>query len=107
MQKKKKKSQHNYAGETSTEQLFKNEADTFDYGDLSKIKLFKETHPAVMENFIKKFNWKDQLRYKTGKEKLKKQKHEKLKYRFLTFIEQTFFKGRLLFGFKNYKLLKK
>jgi hypothetical protein len=47
------------------------------------------------------------LRYKKGNEKLTKQKHEKFKYRFLTFIEQTFFKGRLLFGFKNYKLLKK
>ncbi len=107
MQKKRKTHNTNYAGQTSTEQLFKNETDTFDYGDLSKIKVYRETHPAVMKAFIKKFNWKDELRYKTGNEKLKQHKHEKLKYRFLTFIEQAFFKGRLLFGFKNYKLLKK
>jgi len=107
MQKKRKNHNTNYAGQSSTEQLFKNEADTFDYGDLSKIKVYRETYPAVMEPFIKKFNWKDQLHYEKGNKKLKKQKHEKLKYRFLTFIEQTFFKGRLLFGFKNYKLLKK
>ncbi len=104
---KRKNHNTNYAGESSTEELFKNEADTFDYGDLSKIKLYRESHPAVMKDFIEKFNWKDQLRYNPGKEKMKQQKHEKLKYRFLTFIEQTFFKGRLLFGFKNYKLLKK
>ncbi len=107
MQKKRKNHNTNYAGQTSTEQLFKNETDTFDYGDLSKIKVYREPHPAVMQPFIKKFNWKDELRYKTGNEKLKQHKHEKLKYRFLTFIEQAFFKGRLLFGFKNYKLLKK
>jgi hypothetical protein len=107
MQNKRKNHNTNYAGESSTEQLFKNEKETFDYGDLSKIKIYKETPPAVMESFIKKFNWKDQLRYHPGKEKSKPQKHEKLKYRFLTFIEQTFFKGRLLFGFKNYNLLKK
>ncbi len=107
MQKKRKNHNTNYAGQSSTEHLFKNEAETFDYGDLSKIKSYKETHPAVMKDFIEKFNWKDQLRYEKGKEKLKKQKHEKLKYRLLTFIEQTFFKRRLLFGFKNYKILKK
>lgn len=107
MQKKRKNHNTNYAGQTSTERLFKNEADAFDYGDLSKIEVYRETYPQVMEPFIKNFNWKDQLRYQTGNDKLKKQKHERLKYRFLTFIEQTFFKGRLLFGFKNYNLLKK
>ena len=107
MQKKRKTHNTNYAGQNSTEQLFKNEADAFDYGDLSKIKVYRETYPAVMEPFIKKFNWKDQLHYEKGNKKFKKQKHEKLKYRVLTFIEQTFFKGRLLFGFKNYNLLKK
>ncbi|MGN6247172.1 MAG: glycosyltransferase family 2 protein [Ginsengibacter sp.] len=107
MQKKRKNHNTNYLGESSTEQLFRNEAEVFDYGDLSKIKIYKESYPAAMQDFIKKFNWKDQLRYKKGNEKLKKQKHEKFKYRLLTFLEHTFLNGRLLFGFKNYKLLKK
>jgi hypothetical protein len=87
--------------------MFKNEGELFDYGDLSKIKLYKDTHPKVMKDFIKKFNWKHQLRYKKDPQITKLQKHEKLKYRLLTSFEQTFLNGRLLFGFKNYKRIKK
>jgi hypothetical protein len=108
MQKKRKNHNTNYAGQNSTDVLFKDEADVFDYGDLSKLNIYEDLPPSVMKDFIKKFNWKDQLRYKPGKKKVKMQKHEKFKYKVLTFIEQTFFEGRLLFGFKNYnRLLKK
>jgi len=107
MQKKRKNHNTNYEGKKSTEEIFKNEEELFDYGDLSKIKIYKDRHPAAMKEFIKKFDWKNQLRYNKGNEKLKLQKHEKLKYRFLTFIEQTFFNGELIFGFKNYNILKK
>jgi hypothetical protein len=106
MQKKRKNHNTNYAGAESTEQMFKSEGDSFNYGNLSKIKIYKETHPAVMKEFIKRFNWKNQLRYTSNPGKEKLQKHEKLKYRFLTFIEHAFFDGRLLFGFRNYKILK-
>ena len=108
MQKKRKNHNTNYSGQNSTDILFKDEEELFDYGDLSKLKIYKETYPSVMKDFIKKFKWKDQLQYKPVKKKIKLQKHEKFKYKVLTFIEQTFFDGRLLFGFKNYKrLLKK
>ncbi|MEO8822958.1 MAG: glycosyltransferase family 2 protein [Ginsengibacter sp.] len=106
MQKKRKNHNTNYSGPDSTMEMFKDESELFDYGDLSKIKIYKESHPSVMYNFIKKFNWKSQLRYSFNSNKTKLQKHEKFKYRFLTFIEQTFFNGRSLFGFKNYKILK-
>ena len=106
MQKKRKNHNTNYSGADSTNQIFKNESEQFDYGNLSKIKVYKEPHPYVMNEFIKRFNWKHQLRYTSDPEKTKLQKHEKLKYRFLTFIEQTFLNGRLLFGFKNYNILK-
>ncbi|HET7114845.1 MAG TPA: glycosyltransferase family 2 protein [Hanamia sp.] len=106
MQKKRKNHNTNYSGTKSTEQMFKNEGEFFDYGNLSKVKSYKETHPSVMKEFIKKFNWKSQLRFSPDQEKTKLQKHERLKYRFLTFIEHAFFDGRLLFGFKNYKILK-
>jgi hypothetical protein len=107
MQKKRKNHNTNYAGQNSTDILFKNEGELFDYGDLSKIKIYKETHPEVMHDFIKKFNWKNLLRYKPDGKKRKLQKHEKLKYRLLTLFEKTFLNGRLLFGFKNYQRIKK
>ena len=107
MQKKRKNHNTNYSGATSTQQMFKDEGEFFDYGDLSKIKTYKETHPWVMKDFIEQFNWKHLLRYSSGTERKKLQKHEKFKYRFLTFIEHTFFKGRLLFGFKNYTILRR
>ncbi len=106
MQKKRKNHNTNYSGTDATEQMFRNQSELFDYGNLSKIKIYKEIHPFVMDEFIKRFNWKHQLRYSSDPEKTKLHKHEKLKYRFLTFIEQTFCKGRLLFGFKNYNILK-
>lgn len=107
MQKKRKNHNTHYSGQESTDMIFKNESDLFDYGDLSKIKVYKGTPPAVMENFIKQFNWKNLLRYQPGNTKNKVLKHEKLKYRLLTFIEQRFLHGRLLFGFKNYHRLSK
>jgi hypothetical protein len=107
MQKKRKNHNTNYSGQESTDAMFKNEGELFDYGDLSKIKLYKDTHPEVMKDFIKKFNWKHQLRYKKDPQITKLQKHEKLKYRLLTSFEQTFLNGRLLFGFKNYKRIRR
>lgn len=107
MQKKRKNHNTNYSGSDSTEQMFKNEGELFDYGNLSKIKTYKETHPAVIKKFIDRFNWKHQLRYSPSSEKIKLQKHEKIKYRFLSFIEQKFLRGNLLFGFRNYNRIKK
>lgn len=107
MQKKRKNHNTNYSGVDSTQQMFKNEGEFFDYGNLSKIKSYKETHPSVMKKFIKKFNWKSQLRFSSDPERTKLQKHERLKYRFLTSVEQTFFNGRLIFGFRNYHRIKK
>lgn len=106
MQNKTKNHHTNYEGQASTEQLFKDYELLYDYGNLSKLAVFKESHPKVMEPFISKFNWRDQLRY-TERQGAKPQKHEKLKYRILTFIEQNFLGGRLLFGFKNYRIIRK
>jgi hypothetical protein len=107
MQKKRKNHNMNYEGQQSTDKMFKDQADLFDYGDLSKLKVYNETYPDVMQNVIKKFDWKGELHYKKYRRKGKLQKHEKLKYRLLTLFEQTFLNGRLLFAFKNYKILKR
>lgn len=87
------------------EKELEKKAITFDYGPLNKLSRFKETHPKVMESKMKEFNWEDQLQYK-GKKKTHtiKHKHEKTKYKLITFFEQLI--GKPLFEFKNYILLK-
>ena len=77
----------------------------FDYGSLEKVPRFTETHPAVMNDWIAKMNWKDQLQY-TGKSSVVS-KHERFKYRLLTFLEQKVLGGKQIGGFKNYILLDK
>lgn len=83
--------------------MFKDEPEIFNYGNLSKLKVFKETHPKVMIDFIKNFNWQHQL-YPQNMY-VKKHKHDKLKYRMLSFIEQNILGGKQIAGFKNYKLI--
>ncbi len=73
-------------------------------GDLEKLSVFKNTHPEVMKDFINKFNWQDQL-YPDNK-RISKHKHDKLKYRFLSYIEQKFLGGKQIGGFKNYQLIR-
>jgi hypothetical protein len=83
---------------------FKPEADVFNYGNLSKLRVFKDSHPAVMEDFIKKFDWQHQL-YPQNRQ-LEKHKQDKLKYRLLSFIEQYLLGGNQIAGLKNYRLIK-
>jgi hypothetical protein len=96
----KKQSFLRYWGESDSSSITK-----FDYGSLEKVPLFKETHPAVMNEWIPKMNWKDQLQY-IGKSRVLN-KHERFKYRFLTFLEQKLLGGKQICGFKNYILLDK
>jgi hypothetical protein len=84
------------------------QTDYFDYGPLNRLKVYNDTHPATMKEWIARFDWKDKLQYE-GKPNpaRKKHKHETLKDRVLTFVEQKFLGGRLIGGFKNYNLLKR
>jgi hypothetical protein len=61
-----------------------------------------------MGNKIKDFHWAKDLNY-TSKEinpKRDKMKHDKTKYRIISFIEQNLLGGKSLGQFKNYKLIK-
>ncbi|KAA9039530.1 hypothetical protein FW778_12000 [Ginsengibacter hankyongi] len=103
MQKKRVSFETHMQGNEKAVSIFKEEPDVFDYGDISKLCIFNETHPEVMRDFIKKFNWQNQL-YPHNSQ-LKKHKHDKFKYRLLSFIEQKFLKGNQIAGFKNYELI--
>lgn len=82
-------------------QLFK-----IDYGPLGKIPLFKGEHPAVMSNKITEFDWASELNYSTkGQFSGKRKKHDRIKNRILTYIENLFFPNGL-FTFKNYELIR-
>ena len=57
MQKKNKNHHQNYRGMQAMLERFKNRPDTFDYGDLSRLEQYKESHPAVMREWIDRMDW--------------------------------------------------
>ena len=75
----------------------------FDYGVLGRLKVFKGTHPAVMKEWIERFNWADQLQYRGRRNRLREpHKHEKLRYRIISFIEKYLLFGTPVGEFRNY-----
>jgi hypothetical protein len=109
MQNKKKSLDTIHKGQERVAELYKDKPDYFDYGPLGRAARFEGTHPEVMQEFIRQFDWKDQLNY--GKQYIhadsERHKHDKLKYRLLTFLEQRLLGGRTIGGFKNYRLVRK
>jgi hypothetical protein len=105
MQRKNKNHHANYRGLKAMIERFKNRPDQFEYGDLSKLQLYKDEHPKVMKEWIAKMDWGHILQLPHSKNA--QHKHDLPKYKLLTFIEQRFLRGRQLFGFRNYKLAKR
>jgi hypothetical protein len=67
---------------------------------------FDGTHPKVMEEFIKKFNWSDKLQTTGKPNKFRgKHNHEKLLYRTLSLVEKHLLGGSKIGEFKNYNLI--
>jgi len=92
-----------YHGSAKANQMDKNVPSEFDYGPLNRLARFSETHPAVMGEWINKMDWRDQLQYSGSANPLReKHKHEKFKYRLITLLEQLFYGGNEIGGFKNY-----
>ncbi len=107
---KNRSSSTTYHGAKKSQELLKDMPEVYDYGPLNRLPRFTESHPAAMEGWIKKFDWQHQLRY-DGPVRLNKNrpmpKHERLKYRIVTFLEQKVLNGRQIGGFKNYKIIRK
>jgi hypothetical protein len=87
--------------------FWKDFSEYFDYGRMDYCKIFKSTHPKVMSERLKELNWSDKLRY-DGPVAINrsKMKHERPKYRILSWIEENILVGYVIGGFKNYRLLK-
>ena len=81
----------------------------FDYGNLSKNTSYEGTHPAVMKPWMADFDWNEQLRFSGPAQSQNpfKAKHDKPKYRVITWIEKNLLGGRRLGEFRNYILLKR
>lgn len=79
----------------------------FDYGNLSSYTRYEGSHPAVMKTWMDEFNWKDQLRFTgpTRSHNPRRAKHDKTKYRVITWIEKNVLGGRRLGEFANYILI--
>ncbi len=79
----------------------------FDYGPLNKLAIFKESHPKVMDEWIARFDWKNELQFSGKRNKNRHpHKHERFRYKLATFIEKYILFGTPIGEFKNYILLK-
>jgi hypothetical protein len=81
----------------------------FDYGNLTKYTRYDGTHPAVLKPWMDSFDWKERLRITGPARSMNpfKAKHDKPKYRIISWIEKYLLGGRRLGEFTNYILLKK
>ncbi len=75
----------------------------YDYGNLRRLPVFKDTHPAVMKQWIARFDWSHQLRFSGPISRNRpRAKHDRLKYRIISFLEKWIFFGMRLGEFRNY-----
>ncbi len=107
MSAKRKSNSKSYHGTEKSNELLKDLPVRFDYGPMQRIPKFTGTHPAVMEDWRKKFDWEKELQFSgsVNKERLL-HKHERLKYRIISFIERTFI-GRPIWQFENFVIVRK
>lgn len=98
----------NHVGQSKSDRIFSQAPDEFDYGPLCLAAKYTKTHPRVMEKKIASLDWKEKLYERgPGSPGREKHKHERLKYRLLTFVEQKILGGVPIAESKNYRLLKR
>ena len=108
MQSKKKEQDSMHHGKAVIDSEYKLKPYEFDYGPLGKVPKFVGTHPKAMAPFIAKMNWEGKLNStKKGVITRDKMKHEKVKYRVVTFLENALNGGRQFFGYSNWNLIRK
>lgn len=107
MQSKRKEQDSIHHGKERINAEYKLKPNEFDFGALGKIPIFEGSHPEVMKGFRDKLDWFHKLNL-TRKSNLsrEKMKHEKLKYRLLTIIENIFNEGKDIYGYSNWNRVK-
>jgi len=111
MQNKIKAFRTNHMGrETVERQIAEKKYDrVFDYGNLSKLPVYRGSHPEVLKPWIDAFDWEQQLRYTGPARSLNPfpMKHDRIRYRIISWIERNLLFGLRLGEFKNYRLLRR
>ena len=108
MQSKRRSLHTIHKGAERVERMFETQPAVFDYGNMRRIPRYPGTHPAVMADRIAAFDWGDHLRYERGyRPDRPPHKHETFKSRFLTFFEQHLLGGRQIFGYSNWRLVRR
>lgn len=106
MQNKKKALDSIHKGDKKADELYKEREQEFDYGPLKNLPKFQGAHPEVMKEKMKDFNWATKLNYSSNhKPNRPKFKHEKPKYKIISFLERNLNGGKHFFPFKNWELL--
>lgn len=108
MRTKQQSNSRTYRGKLATQKRFKNTSQEFEYGPLNKTTLFTGTHPKSMEKWIAKLDWQNKLQL-AGKrpKKASHDRHERLKYRMLTWVETNLLNGKQIGEFKNFIITRK
>lgn len=103
MRKKNKTFQTIHKGKARVEEMDRQRYFEFDYGPLNLLPEFTGTHPAVMQEWIEKFDWGLELQY-TGKPNpdRKSNKHETIKNKAFTFLKYNVLKMPALGEFNNF-----
>lgn len=96
-----------HKGREKVTEMDKNRKFDFDYGPLNMLSEFEESNPAVMKEWIDKFNWQNELQYSGKHDKNRSlNRHERFKNRLVSFIENKLLFGTPIAEFQNYILLK-
>ncbi len=106
MQSKRKEQYSIHFGSQNAASAFNSQHHDYDYGPLGRLPAFNRTHPNVMHRLINEHSWKGKLNY--GKKLHVNRpiaKHEKIKYRTLSFIEKNILGGKKIFGYKNWNIV--
>ncbi len=108
MKSKKKEQDGMHWGREKAEKVYSQKIEPFDYGPLGRVPIYHGKHPKVMNNFIQNIFWKEELNYTRKKRGVNpaQHKHEKIKYRLLSWIENNCLGGNDLFGYSNWILKK-
>ena len=107
MQNKKKIHDGLHRGKEQAEKEYADRSNHYDYGPLGRIPNYQGSHPEVMASRIQSHHWQDRLNFtKTWTPGRPLNKHEKMKYRILTWIENNILGGKEIGGYKNWTLLK-
>lgn len=103
MQRKRKALDTIHKGKQRVADMYSGQDAIFDYGPLSLARVYDGSHPEVMQHRISQHDWAHLLREKGPMASNRHLfKHERLKYRVITWIEQHLCGGRQLGAFRNY-----